>query len=177
MKRSTIIGALSAFMLFYGGSFAVSFEGWDIATSSTGDVSAMSIDNPKTELNIENTLRIDFNIDGKVTGGHVRFKNGMEREMNQIESLTYFDMLGGSKAQWDYYESQQKLKTLSANETLSQTWVGKDVRLVSQSGKDVIGTLVNVESKNGAYAIKRENAIGGLLYFWMNSVSKLQIKL
>ncbi|MGA2506036.1 MAG: hypothetical protein ABSF80_00985 [Chitinispirillaceae bacterium] len=152
---------------------AQEYNGWSFKSNNQGQVVAMTISNPVTYLGIESGVAVEIGADGTPQGGSVKFKDGVERDMSKFEASTYWDVLQGPHALWSYWEAQGKLMTIKTNAAIPPEWIGAMTRMKALSGKEVIGTLVNVNSQQ-QYSIHVEGEAGGDIPFTMNAVGELQ---
>lgn len=171
MLRSTLIGSIGMITALTIG--AAGGAQWSITDNPKGAGKQMSLDNPATALKIEDRITVQVDKNGNVTGGHVRFTNGVERDMEQKESANYFELFDGNHALWDFLESHGQLVTLKPNDKIPMDWYGNQVRMVYGSGHEVVGTLTRGTDAEQS-AIKVEGACCGLIYFSMSAVTKLQ---
>jgi hypothetical protein len=175
-KTRTYMIGLTGLFLFATLSFGGTFEGWAIETDGSGVVTKMAINTLTTPLTIENAITIEINPDGSVAKGTVIFKDGLSRLMEQLEAQTYWEMYHGQHILWNFYEAVNKVTTITPSQGLPSDWVGRNVRVVTGNNSELYGTLVYTETNTAKlYAIKADHAGGGLIFFDLGAIHKVQI--
>ena len=148
-------------------------QNWKIESDNSGQITKMTYANPKTQLNIEKELVYNISPSGKPASGTVNFTNGFSREMKQGEVVTYFDMFNGFKAEWDSWQSQDKLVTVGSDGKIPAEWLGKPARIITNTGKDIIGRL-SASDGESEYQIEVDGACCGPIHFTMAGIKQVQ---
>jgi hypothetical protein len=179
MKRELL--ALSIGILACG---SVSFvladdsQNWKIEADNTGIITRMTYPDPKTPLGIEKDLTINISPSGKALSGKVDFLKSyyygvVQRDMTAGEVSTYFSMFSGPKAEWDYYQAQNKLVTVTPEGKIPAEWLGKQARVITNTGKHIIGKL-EASGTEGEWQVEVDGACCGAIHFTMAGVKQVQ---
>ncbi len=179
MKRGIL--ALSIGILAVG---SVSFvraddsQSWKIETDNGGLITRMNYPDPKTPLGIEKDLIINISPSGKALSGKVDFVKSyyygvVTRDLTPGEVSTYFEMFSGPKAEWDYYQAQDKLVTVTPDGKIPAEWLGKQARIITNTGKHIIGKLEQ-SGAEGEWQLEVEGACCGAIRFTMAGVKQVQ---
>jgi hypothetical protein len=156
---------LASFLTITVLSFALSagqvvIGGWTIITNTSGAVASMILSNPKTQLNIESTIEIFVDYQGNPVRGHVKFRNGFERDMNYPqEVITYWVDYGGPNATWKYFASVNKVDLYNPDEAvISSQMYGRPSRVIDKSGKEYFGKVVEFGTNPDWFIILTKNS-------------------
>jgi len=153
-------------------------QNWKIESDSGGRITRMTYANPKTPLGIEKDLFIKISPSGKALSGKVDFLNSkyygiVQRDMTPGEVATYFSMFDGQKAEWDFYQAQDKLITITPEGKIPVEWFGKQARVITNAGINLIGKL-EATGTDGEWQVEVEGACCGAIHFTMAGVKQVQ---
>lgn len=179
MKRGLV--ALSIGILTSGSVFLIladDSQNWKIESDSSGQITKMTYPNPKTPLGIEKDLFINISPSGKPLSGKVDFIKSyyygvVLRDMTQGEVGTYFSMFSGPKAEWDFYQAQDKLVTITNEGKIPPEWFGKQARVITNAGINLIGKL-EATGTDGEWQVEVDGACCGAIHFTMAGVKEVQ---
>ena len=179
MKRGLM--ALSISILMSGSVFFIladDSQNWKIESDSSGQITRMTYSNPKTPLGIEKDLIINISTSGKAVSGKVDFLKSyyygvVQRDMTPGEVGTYFSMFSGQKAEWDFYQAQDKLITITPEGKIPAEWFGKQARVITNAGINLIGKL-EATGIDGEWQVEVEGACCGAIHFTMAGVKQVQ---
>jgi hypothetical protein len=167
----------AAFCMVAGGALSIvsaaDTQNWKVESDANGQITEMTYPNPVTPLSIEKTLVFKVSTGGRPVGGSVNFTNGFERDMKPGEVNAYFDMFDGAKSAWDFLQSSDKLITIKSDGKIPADWLGRSARIVTKTGKNVIGRLV-ASSTDGEWIIEVDNACCGPIHFTMAGIEQVQ---
>jgi hypothetical protein len=166
---------LSAALTVVSSSSAQAAEGWNISNGSSGEITAMTIANPKTYLSIEQSISIRLNNEGTAQGGTVKFFGGVERELTAAEATYYFGALDGPHTFWSELESRGKLATIDAKAgPIPAQNFGKMTRVVTTTEKELIGKLERLSDDPNGFSLVIDGACCGAIRFERGAVSQMQ---
>lgn len=172
MKRISAVVFIGIVVIARAGFGAQVVNGWSINTDNSGNVATMSYENPRTQLNIEAVIDITLDYQGAPAKGHVKFKDGVERDLIAPEEpITYFSMLGGPNAIWDYLKSQGKVTIIDPQSgPIPATCYGRMSRVISKDGREYIGKISEMPSNPDWFTMNIE---GRTLTVWRLAVREI----
>ncbi|HUI91754.1 MAG TPA: hypothetical protein VLX68_05845 [Chitinivibrionales bacterium] len=148
------------------------FDGWAITPAQDARAATMTYANPSTYLKIESDFVISVDAAGAPASGIIHFKNGFQRAMTAEEIAYYYPEYGGINAYWDFRDKQGTISTFDfATDAIPQTFVGRQVRVISKAGKQYIGLLNLQPSTPGWFSL---NVRGNSVMFEKNAVKEIQ---
>lgn len=179
MKKGLV--ALSIGILMSGSVFlilAVEDQNWKIEADNSGQITRMTLTDPKTPLGIEKDIIINISPSGKALSGKVNFIKSyyygvVQRDLTPGEVGTYFSMFSGPNAEWDFYQAQDKLVTVTPDGKIPTEWFGKQARVITKTGINLIGKL-EATGTDGEWQVEVDGACCGAIHFTMAGVKQVQ---
>ena len=172
----------AAFCIVAGGTLSIvsaaDTQDWKIESDANGVITKMTYANPKTPLGIEKDLIFNISQIGKPQSGQVDFVESkyygvVVRDMKPGELIAYFDMFDGSNSIWNYYQTNDKLIVVKADGKIPADWLGRQTRVITKNGKNIIGKLI-ASTTPGEWAVDVDGACCGPIRFTMAGVSQVQ---
>jgi hypothetical protein len=151
------------------------YQGWQLTVDGSGNITAMTFNNPVTSLGIEATFSFTIDNNGIPSSGTIKMKNGLDRPMKPKEMDVDFAECGGPKSIWDYYKDHGKtVSFFPQTDKVPFNGFGKISRLILNNGQEFIGRLSKLSDKIYGYSLAVEGACCGPLQFYNNVVKEIQ---
>jgi hypothetical protein len=153
-------------------------QNWKVETDNVGQITRMTLSDAKTPLGIEKDIMINIGPSGKAVSGKVNFVKStyygvVTRDLSQGEVGTYFSMFAGPKAEWDYYQAQDKVVTVTSDAKIPAEWFGRQARVITNAGINLIGKL-EATGTEGEWQVEVDGACCGAIHFTMAGVKQIQ---
>jgi hypothetical protein len=115
---------------------------WAVGIDASGGVSALTLSNPKTYLNIESSVVIAVDYQGTPVSGTVTFRDGVQRACTPEEVNFYWNEYKGPHSIWEYFASVNKVDLFNPDDALiPANMYGRFSRIVTKAGIEYFGKL------------------------------------
>jgi hypothetical protein len=142
-RRCTAMGITIAAVAFSVSAGPI-MGGWAINTDPSGGVTSLTLTNPRTYLNVEQSIDITSDYQGTPMHGTVKFRNGLQKDLNYPAEVTFFwDEYKGAHAVWEYFASMNRVELFNPDDAaIPQMMYGRYCRVITKAGTEYFGKLV-----------------------------------
>jgi hypothetical protein len=148
--------------------------GWTINTDASGGVTSLSLTSPRTFLNIEQTVDILVDYQGTPIRGTVKFRNGLQKDLNYPEEVNFFwDEFKGAHAIWEYLASMNRVELFNPDDaTIPQMMYGRNARVITKAGTEYFGKLIEHQGNPDWFNMDIQ---GSPLLLYRHSIAVIQL--
>lgn len=172
--ESTFFALLTAVMLLAGGrTFSRQNTEWDIGYDTNGQIHSMTIEEPKTDLNIEREIRIETDVAGIPVKGMVTFNDGVSRALSPMEIRVYLWKFDRPPVAWDLANSNDYIEIFDpSKQEIGYEFWGRPSRVITRAdGKEFQGTLLAMNSNPQWFNLRIDDNI---VSFYRPVVGRIQ---
>jgi hypothetical protein len=147
--------------------------GWTINTDASGGVTSLTLSNPRTYLNIEQTIDIVVDYQGTPMKGSCKFRNGVQKDLNVPQEVQFFwDEYKGAHAIWEYFASMNRVELFNPDETVIPPMMyGRNSRVISKAGNEYFGKLVELPSNSDWFKM---DIAGNIVVMYRHAIAVIQ---